>query len=172
MIDTKTPTIFTFQPAGRDEPVNIRTIDIESDPWFVAADVCRALDLDVSHGTTNYVGRLTRDEKRVIRRGQLPELFSGSFAPSLTLVSEPGLYALIQRSNKPEARTFQRWVNREVLPSIRKTGSYSLADHGREAMPLPMDIAEAMAGVRHQRISGGPHMERRSKGRPPQSLRQ
>ncbi|WP_304274710.1 BRO family protein [Caulobacter segnis] len=141
MIDTKTPTTFSFQPAGRDEPVNIRTIDIETNPWFVAADVCAALDLGLKN-ITYHVARLDADEVRRVDRTNLGVTQKGR---PMIVINESGLYALINRSDKPEAKVFQRWVNREVLPSIRKTGSYSLADHGREAMPLPMDIAEAMA---------------------------
>lgn len=61
----------------------------------------------------------------------------------MVIVSESGLYKLIMRSDKKEALVFQHWIASEVLPSIRKTGKYALADHGREAMPLPIDIAEA-----------------------------
>ncbi|WP_426014069.1 BRO-N domain-containing protein [Caulobacter sp. DWR2-3-1b2] len=72
---------------------------------------------------------------------------------SMLVLAESGLYALINRSDKPEAKVFQRWVNREVLPSIRKTGGYLLNEEAREtahadtreAMPLPMDLAEALA---------------------------
>ncbi len=71
----------------------------------------------------------------------------------MLVLAESGLYALINRSDKPEAKVFQRWVNREVLPSIRKTGGYLLNEEAREtahadtreAMPLPMDLAEALA---------------------------
>lgn len=63
----------------------------------------------------------------------------------MSLLSEAGLYDAIIFSDRDEAVAFREWVTDEVLPSIRKTGSYSLTDHGREAMPLPMDIAEAMA---------------------------
>lgn len=59
------------------------------------------------------------------------------------------------RSDKPEALTFQHRIASEVLPSIRKTGSYALADHGREAMPLPMDIAGGSARTIPIRRQGG-----------------
>jgi len=142
MIDTKTPTTFTFQPAGRDEPVNIRTTMIDGEPWFVGSDVLKVLDLD---GSGMAYRRLAPTQMTKVSRADIGDPSRGK---PMILISEPGLYALINRSDKPEARAFQDWVNGEVLPSIRKTGSYSLADHGREAMPLPMDIAEAVAGVR------------------------
>ena len=57
--------------------------------------------------------------------------------PNILIISESDLYKLVMRSDKPEALAFQHWIASEVLPSIRKTGTYALADHGREAMPLP-----------------------------------
>lgn len=97
-------------------------------------------------GAAPYLEALDADEKKPVTRstpGTLG-LFEGA-APRLKLISEPGLYKLISRSTKPDAKAFDRWVRHEVLPSIRKTGSYDLADNGREAMPLPLDIAEALA---------------------------
>lgn len=113
----------------------------------MAADVCRALGLPTggsAGGATRYLGRLHADEKRTVRRAEAicsPELF-GANAPALTLVSEPGLYKVTLRSDKATAQPFQDWVTREVLPSIRKTGSYALADHGRTEMPLPADFLQ------------------------------
>ncbi len=57
-------------------------------------------------------------------RADLPELFSGTFAPKLWLVARPGLFALIARSNKPEAKEFDRWVRHEVLPQVMDNGGY------------------------------------------------
>ena len=63
---------------------------------------------------------------------------------SQRIISESGLYKLIMRSDKPQAREFQDWVTKEVLPSIRKTGSYSLQPG--QAMPLPTSMADALRG--------------------------
>lgn len=160
-IDTKAPTIFTFHPAGRDEPVDLRTTTVDGKPWFVARDVLEALDL--TKNATRHTEKLKEEHKRLINAGTFATEASsvakrggrgGLHATTrLLCVSEPGLYALIQRSDKPEARAFQDWVNEEVLPSIRKTGGYLLNEaaretafaDNREAMPLPMDIAEALA---------------------------
>ncbi|MER6382076.1 BRO family protein [Streptomyces sp. NPDC001118] len=92
--------------------------DEQGEPWFVAADVCKALELH----TGRALARLDADEKGV-RSTQTP-----GGAQSLAVVSEPGLYRLILGSRKPEAKEFKRWVTHEVLPSIRKTGSYETAD--------------------------------------------
>ncbi|MBB4798614.1 prophage antirepressor-like protein [Brevundimonas bullata] len=130
--------------------MNVRSTQIDGEPWFVEPDVCRALSLPVSGaagGASRYLGRLVTKERTVIRRGEAngSPLFGNSNAPSLSLISKLGLYKLIMRSDKAEAVVFQHWVTREALPSIRKTGSYALTDHDREAMPLPMDIPESFA---------------------------
>ncbi|ATC32513.1 hypothetical protein CA606_09215 [Caulobacter vibrioides] len=142
------PTTFTFQPAGRDEPVNIRTTMLDGEPWFFGTDVIAACGIASGTRGATYA-RLAADRKRMVGRTNL------GLPPGrdIVLVSEPGLYDIVIRSDKPEARTFQDWVTGTVLPSIRKTGGYLLNEAAREtayadkreAMPLPMDIAEAMA---------------------------
>lgn len=92
--------------------------DAQGIPWFVAADVCNALDLGNSRMAME---RLDDDEKST----ELIPTPGG--IQSLTTVNEPGLYSLIFGSRKPEARAFKRWVTHEVLPAIRRTGSYSTA---------------------------------------------
>ena len=86
-------------------------------PWWVAKDVCNVLDIsDVSQA----VERLDDDEKLVRTlhvSGQNRDVWT---------VNEPGLYSLIIRSNKPEAKYFKRWITHEVLPSIRKTGKFEV----------------------------------------------
>jgi prophage antirepressor-like protein len=136
--------------------VNIRTTLIDGEPWFAAADVCRALGLAYSprSGTSKFIAHLLGTERRVVRLIATDQTGGKSRGnPNVSVVSESGLYKLIMRSDKPEARAFQDWVTSEVLPSIRKTGSYALADHGREAMPLPMDIAEAIATALNKELA-------------------
>ena len=97
----------------------IRTISIENSPWFVAKDVCDALELsDVSMS----VSRLDDDEKLV------QTFFVSGQNRQMVCINESGLYALILRSNKPQAKVFRKWVTSEVLPAIRKTGGYSHAN--------------------------------------------
>ena len=101
--------------------------DEAGEPWWIAKDVCDVLSLnDVSRA----VERLEEDEKliRVL-------LVSGQKRETWT-VNEPGLYTLIIRSNKPEAKAFKRWVTHEVLPSIRKTGSYTRPESNFSGMPF------------------------------------
>ena len=89
----------------------MRTIDIDSAPWFVAVDVCAILDIDNARQAVSY---LDADERSVITNDGRP----------LGIVSEAGLYSLVLRSRKHEAKAFKRWITHEVLPAIRKTGGY------------------------------------------------
>lgn len=103
----------------------VRVVEIDGQPWFVAADVCKALEMDLWGGTSRWLAGLAAGEKRLVRRKELPQIFCGSTnAPSMNIISEPGLYKLIQSSTKPEAKKFDRWVRHEVLPAIRKDGMY------------------------------------------------
>lgn len=104
--------IFNFQNS------NVRTATINDELWFVAKDVCDVLGIKNSRQA---VSRLDEDEKGVI----LNDTPGG--IQEVAIVSESGAYFLIARSDKPVAREFDRWVRKEVLPTIRKTGSYSVA---------------------------------------------
>ena len=92
----------------------VRVVEHNGEPWFVAKDVCGCLGLD----TSNLSKLLDEDEKGTysIRTLGGPQ--------EMSCVSEPGLYSLVLRSRKPEAKAFKRWVTHEILPSIRKTGGY------------------------------------------------
>lgn len=80
--------------------------------------------MDMRAGTYQWTKGLDASDKTKITRKEHPEIFSGSHASSYILVSESGLYKLIMRSNKPEAKEFQDWVTKVVLPAIRKDGAY------------------------------------------------
>jgi prophage antirepressor-like protein len=97
------------------EGQRLRHIIIDDEPWFVAADVCAILEIG---NPTMAVARLDDDETTLISTEGRP----------FNAVSEAGLFALILGSRKPEARAFRRWVTHEVLPMIRKTGSYALSE--------------------------------------------
>lgn len=109
----------------------IRTILVEDAPWFIAADVCRALDI---MNPTDALTRLDDDEHTLVSTEGIP----GARNPQANIVSEAGLYALVLGSRKPEARAFKRWVTHEVLPAIRKTGAYQTAPS------VPRTFAEAL----------------------------
>jgi prophage antirepressor-like protein len=102
----------------------IRTITLDGNPWFDARGVCDALGMSLYSGTSQWLVGLSQDEKRLVWRREVPEIFSGSRAASVNFISESGLYKVVLRSDKPEAREFQDWVTRVVLPAIRKDGAY------------------------------------------------
>ncbi len=98
---------------------DVRSLLLDGEPWFVLRDVCAILGL----GTPARVAeRLDRDE---VSLAHLTDSLGRQ--QETTIISESGLYSVILRSDKPEAKPFRKWVTSEVLPSIRKTGSYSLA---------------------------------------------
>lgn len=102
----------------------IRILAIREQPWFLAADVCRVLDMNLRGGTAQWTRHLADDERMVVSRRDYPDLVSGKGAPQFSVISESGLYKLAMRSDKPEAKAFQDWVTRVVLPAIRKDGMY------------------------------------------------
>ena len=104
-----------------DQPV--RVINRDGEPWFVAKDVCDILDLGNSRDA---VSSLDADEKDV----GIADTPGGK--QTMSLVNESGLYSLIFRSRKDEAKKFRRWVTHDVLPSIRKTGNYTVPQNPGE----------------------------------------
>ena len=139
MPDNKDSKIIPF---AFDENL-IRTVTDESgNIWFVAKDVCKVLEI-INH--RDATSQLDEDEKNGVgitdAMGRLQQV---------TVISESGLYALVFRSRKKEARAFSKWVRAEVLPTLRKTGSYTMpstaesevSSSGRYAMP---DVPEMHA---------------------------
>lgn len=95
---------------------DIRTVKINNEPWFVLKDVCKILDLG---STSKVAARLDDDEKGVTQIQTL------GGKQKIGVVNESGLYHVMLRSDKPEAKPFRKWVTSEVLPSIRKHGAYA-----------------------------------------------
>ena len=93
----------------------VRTVTLNGAPCFVAADICRALDIANSRDA---VKRLDDDERGVVSTDTLGGV------QEMTVVNESGLYSLVLGSRKPEAKQFKRWITHEVIPTIRKTGGY------------------------------------------------
>lgn len=104
-----------LQIFNNDQFGQIRTTVKDGAPLFVAADVCRALEISNSRMATD---RLDDDEKADV------SLTDGSQTRHMTAVTESGLYALVLGSRKPEAKAFKRWITHDVLPTIRQTGGY------------------------------------------------
>lgn len=122
----------------------IRTVTENKEPWFVASDICKALDIA---NTTQAVSRLDHDEKSMLNIG-----LSGG---ATNCVNEFGLYTLILASRKPSAKRFKRWITHEVLPSIRKTGGYipvEESDSNEEILSKALLIATRTIEKRNARI--------------------
>lgn len=101
----------------------VRTTEIYGEIWFVAKDICDALELT---NPTEALKALDEDERSSLRITEGTSPKGGN--PNMNIISEPGLYKLTFNSRKPEAKAFTRWVTHEVLPTIRRTGSYSIRD--------------------------------------------
>lgn len=101
-------TVFKFE--GTRE---VRTVIKDGEPWFVAKDICDILELT---NPTVAIESLDNDERSKYFLGRQGEV---------NIINESGLYALVFKSRKPEAKAFRKWVTSEVLPAIRKTGQYS-----------------------------------------------
>lgn len=111
---------------------------LDGAPWFVAADVAAVLGLKNISVTlrSKYIGD-----------GERAKSDLGLGCGPMNLVSESGLYKLVMRSDKPQAKDFQNWVTREVLPSIRKTGAYVTGQPSLQENPQmdPLDLMLAQA---------------------------
>lgn len=118
----------------------VRTCKAMNDIWFIAADICEALELV---NVTASLKRLDDDEKAKLNLG-----FRGG---ATNCVNEFGLYSLVLASRKKEARDFKRWITHEVLPAIRKTGSYGKNMTTAEKIALiaqgNVELAERVDGV-------------------------
>lgn len=108
-----TPVAFKFSATSQE----VRSLLIENEAWVVAKDICDILELSDVNKTLEKLD----DDEKLTRK-----IFVSGQNRKMWLVNESGLYALIMRSNKPEAKTFRKWVTSEVLPTIRKKGIYAM----------------------------------------------
>lgn len=108
----------------------VRVLTDADDPWFVLSDICRALAI----ANAGNVATRLRESGAGVRQA---DIRSGGQSRSVTAIDESGLYEVIIRSDKPDARKFRRWVTADVLPAIRKTGSYSKYPAHPVASSLP-----------------------------------
>lgn len=115
------------------EQQRVRTVLIDGELWFVAKDVAEILDYEWKGGGTI---RHIPDEWKGVYSVQTP-----SGTQSMAVLSEQGLYFFLARSDKPKALPFQKWLARDVVPSIRKTGSYSTVPQ------LPQDYISALKAL-------------------------
>lgn len=104
----------------------VRTVQIDGEPWWVLKDVCDVLELS---NPSRVAERLEDDERSNFKLGRQGEAI---------IINESGLYNVILRSDKPQAKPFRKWVTNEVLPSIRKTGGYQLPQMSKELRAIIM----------------------------------
>ena len=116
-------------------------VDVNGEPWFVAKDVCECLDIGNSRDA---VAALDEDEKGV------DSIDTPGGAQEMSIISEAGLYSLILRSRKPEAKAFKRWITHEVLPAIRKTGGYGQWNLPRVPKSFP-DALRMIADIEEEK---------------------
>lgn len=124
----------------------VRTVLIENEPWFVLNDICKALHIV---NPRNVADRIDPDAVR-----KTDVIDSMGRKQSSTVVDESGMYEVVIRSNGDVARPFRKWVTKEVLPSIRKTGSYGeVAPKGEKLLALAVVEAQQMLEAKDEKIA-------------------
>lgn len=124
--------------------VEVRTIQNDGEPWFVLKDVCNVLHIGNSR---DVVARLDQDEKGV---GQIDTLGGKQ---EMTIINESGLYNVILRSDKPEAKPFRKWVTSEVLPTIRRHGMYATPDTVEKMLADPDTTIKLLETIKQERAA-------------------
>lgn len=120
------------------EGQNVRTVTIDNEPWFNLGDVCKVMELDNVARVKNRLDQLNLTTSKVQNsRGQMRDS---------AFVNESGLYDVILDSRKPQAKEFRRWITSEVIPSIRKTGTYSI-EQVQDQFQLPTNYVEALEAL-------------------------
>ncbi len=134
-----------LQIFNSEEFGDIRTVTIDNEPWFVGKDVAEALGY--SNSRKALADHVHEDDKGVTKCDTL------GGKQDLTIINESGLYALIFGSKLESAKRFKHWVTSEVLPSIRKTGSYQTAQpQGKELLALAVLEAQKTIELQNQEI--------------------
>lgn len=119
-----------LQIFNNEEFGEVRTAVINDEPMFCLIDICKALEIK---NATDVAKRLDEDERTRLNLGRQGET---------NFITESGLYAVILRSDKPNAKKFRKWVTSEVLPSIRKTGSYQKQLSPQEMMRIQLGMLD------------------------------
>lgn len=124
------------------EGKQVRTVIKDSEPWFVAKDVCEILEISNSRDA---LSRLDADEKGVV----LTDTLGGK--QEMSAVNESGLYSLVLGSRKSEAKSFKRWITHEVIPSIRKHGAYMTGETLEKALTSPDFLIELATKLKEEK---------------------
>ena len=114
----------------------IRSVEVDGEPWLVGKDVARALGYS---NPRDALAKHVDDEDKGVSQIATP-----SGIQEMTIINESGLYSLVLGSRKPEAKAFKRWITHEVIPSIRKTGSYTFDGTSKELQAIFMLDARTM----------------------------
>ena len=120
----------------------IRVVERDGEPWFVAVDICGALDIANSRDALT---RIDEDEKGVASTDTL------GGAQEVAVVNEPGLYSLVLGSRKSEARAFKRWITHDVIPAIRKTGMYATPATVEAMLANPDTMIQVLQAFKDER---------------------
>ncbi|MCP4101732.1 MAG: phage antirepressor [Lentisphaerae bacterium] len=124
------------------EDANVRVINRDEEPWFVAKDVCEVLGISKYRDA---IMKLDDDERGSVKVDTLGGV------QTTTTINESGLYSLILRSRKPNAKKFKRWVTGEVLPSIRKHGAYARPDTIENMLTDPDSMIKVLTALKQER---------------------
>ena len=122
-----------LQIFNNEEFGEVRTVEIDGEPWFVASDIAKALNYRMASDMTRRLDEEDKGTHKVSTLGGEQEM---------TVINESGLYSAILGSNLSTAKRFKRWVTSEVLPTIRKTGGYQMPQTYAEALRALADKAE------------------------------
>lgn len=128
--------IFSYQDK------QVRTVEKDGEPWWVLKDICEVLELSNSRMIAE---RLDEDEKGV------SQIYTPGGKQEMAVVNESGLYNVILRSDKPQAKPFRKWVTSEVLPAIRKHGGYLTPEKVEEALLNPDTIIRLATDLKAER---------------------
>lgn len=123
----------------------IRTVEIDGEPWLVGKDVAEALGYGAGKSLNNAVSNHVDDEDKGVT-----EMMTPGGKQNLVIINESGLYALIFGSKLPTAKKFKHWVTSEVLPSIRKTGAYTMGSQ-EEDKNIYLEAARIMGNIPNSR---------------------
>lgn len=119
----------------------VRTVTVNNEPWWVLADVCKVLEMSTPSKTAE---RLDEDEKG------MSQIHTPGGVQNVRIINESGLYSVILRSDKPQAKPFRKWVTSEVLPSIRKHGAYMTPETIEQAILNPDTIIKIATALKEE----------------------
>ena len=126
---------------------SVRVIEREGQPWFVAKDVCDILGTE----TRDVPDILDQDEQSLLMDTIHTLNDSSGLRRDSRMISEPGLYSLILRSRKPEAKAFKRWITHEVIPSIRRHGMYATPQTVEAMLDDPDTTIKILTALKEER---------------------